>query len=94
MTIKVELELTLFHRHLIGVQQEGVLKVSKTHVRRPPYPAQLLQQIGELVQSSRNVDELAMEFGCHVSSILSWVRKVRLNRPARITPNMAPSVAA
>ena len=92
MTIKVELELTLFHRHLID-QQEGVLKVSKPHVRRPPYPAQLLQQIGELVQSSRNVDELVMEFGCHVSSILSWVRKVRLNRPARITPNMAPSVA-
>ena len=88
--LELELELTLFHGHLID-QQEGVLKVSELHVPKPQYPAQLLQQIGELVQSSRNADELTMEFGCHISSILSWVRKVRLNRPARITPNMALS---
>jgi transposase len=29
----------------------------------------------ELVRSGRNPSDLSKEFGCHVTSILSWVRK-------------------
>ena len=36
----------------------------------------------ELVRSGRTPSELSKEFGCHVTSILSWVRKARLNLPA------------
>ena len=36
----------------------------------------------ELVQTGRNPNEPAREFGCHVTSILSRVRKARLNLPA------------
>ncbi len=41
---------------------------------KPPYPAQFRQQIVELVQAGRKPSELAKEFGCHVTTILSWVR--------------------
>ena len=56
--------------------------MSKPHAPKPPYAAQFRQQMVELVQSGRNPNELAREFGCHVTSILSWVRKARLNLPA------------
>ena len=56
--------------------------MSKPHASKPPYPAQFRQQMVELVQCGRNPNELAREFGCHVTSILSWVRKARLNLPA------------
>ena len=52
------------------------------HTPKPPYSAAFRQQMVELVQSGRNPNELAREFGCHVTSILSWVRKARLNLPA------------
>lgn len=41
---------------------------------KPPYPAQLREQMIELVRASRKPGELAKEFGCHATSILSWVR--------------------
>ena len=44
----------------------------------------------ELVQSGRNPNELAREFGCYVTSILSWVRKARLGLPAGIVPLALP----
>ena len=56
--------------------------MSKAHVSKPPYPAQFREQMVELVQAGRNPNGLAKEFGCHVTSILSWVRKAQLNRPA------------
>jgi transposase len=56
--------------------------MSKPHTPKPPYPAQFREQMVELVQAGRNPNELAREFGCHVTSILSWVRKARLMRPA------------
>jgi transposase len=56
--------------------------MSKPYVSKPPYPAQFRQQMVELVQAGRNPNELAREFGCHATSILSWVRKARLNLPA------------
>ena len=54
----------------------------KPHIPKPPYSAAFRQQLVELVQAGRNPNELAREFGCHVTSILSWVRKARLNLPA------------
>ena len=53
----------------------------KPHTPKPPYSAQFREQMVELVQAGRNPNELAREFGCHVTSILSWVRKAGLNRP-------------
>lgn len=56
--------------------------MSKPHLPKPPYPTAFRQQMVELVQTGRNPNELAREFGCHVTSILSWVRKARLSLPA------------
>ena len=64
--------------------------MSKPHVPKPPYPAQFRQQMIELVQSGRNPNELAREFGCHVTSILSWVRKARLNLSASDATPVVP----
>lgn len=55
--------------------------MSKPHIPRPPYPAQFRQQMVELVQAGRSASELAREFGPHVTSILSWVRKAGLTVP-------------
>ena len=41
---------------------------------KPPYPAQFREQMVELVRAGRKPGELAKEFGCHATSILSWVR--------------------
>jgi transposase len=66
--------LTPFHGHLI-VQQIGV-----RHVKyQPPYPVEFRQQLVELVQAGRSVRELSAEFGPHLTSILSWVRKAGVN---------------
>jgi len=40
---------------------------------KPPYAAEFRQQMVELVQAGRKPAELAKEFGCHVSSIHSWI---------------------
>jgi transposase len=42
---------------------------------KPPYPPQFHQQMVELVAAGRKPSELAKEFGCHETSILSWVRR-------------------
>ena len=62
----------------------------KPHTPKPPYSAQFREQMVELVQTGRNPIELAREFGCHVTSILSWVRKERLNLPAGSIPPELP----
>ena len=41
---------------------------------KPPYPAQFREQMVELVRTGKRPTELAKEFGCHATSILSWVR--------------------
>ena len=51
---------------------------------KPPYPAQFRQQMIELVASGRRPSELAKEFGCHETSILSWMRA------AKVTDATAP----
>lgn len=42
---------------------------------KPPYAQAFRGQMVELVRTGRQPSELAAEFGCHVTSILSWVRK-------------------
>jgi transposase len=42
---------------------------------KPPYPPQFRQQMVELVAAGRKPSELAKEFGCHETSILSWLRR-------------------
>ena len=41
---------------------------------KPPYPAQFREQMVELARAGKKPGELAKEFGCHATSILSWVR--------------------
>ena len=45
---------------------------------KPPYSAQFRQQMIELVQAGRKPSELAQEFGCHVTSLQSWVKQANL----------------
>ena len=49
--------------------------MNKKHTPKPPYPAQFREQMIELVRAGRTPGELAREFGCHVTSILNWVRR-------------------
>ncbi|MEY4979419.1 MAG: hypothetical protein RLZZ352_1689 [Pseudomonadota bacterium] len=51
-------------------------------IPKPPYPAAFRQQMVELVQAGRKPSELAQEFGCHVTSILAWVRRAGVIIPA------------
>jgi transposase len=62
-------------------------------IPKPPYPAEFRQQMVELVQAGRKPSELAKEFGCHASSILSWVRQLSTGSPGTVS-NTAPLNAA
>jgi transposase len=46
----------------------------RKHNPKPPYPVQFRQQMIDLVATGRRPSELAREFGCHETSILSWIR--------------------
>lgn len=49
---------------------------------KPPYPPEFRQQMVELASAGRRPRELAKEFGCHETSILSWVRIARAATPS------------
>ena len=49
--------------------------MSRKYNPKPPYPDAFRQQMVELVNAGRKPGELAKEFGCHETSILSWVRR-------------------
>ena len=59
---------------------------------KPPYPAQFLQQMVELVAAGKKPSELAKEFGCHETSILSWVRRAAAS--VESSANVAPGLHA
>ncbi len=63
---------------------------------KAPYPAQFRQQMIDLVAIGRKPSELAREFGCHETSILSWMRaaKERDAAPAATSQNWAALNAA
>jgi len=58
---------------------------------KPAYPAQFRQQMIDLVAIGRSPRELSREFGCHETSILSWMRaaKARESTPAAADQNSA-----
>jgi transposase len=68
----------------------------RNHNPKPPYPAQFRQQMIDLVATGRSPRELAREFGCHETSILSWIRaaKERDAAPAAAPQNSAALNAA
>ena len=56
--------------------------MAKPHTPKMSYAAQFRQQMVDIEQARRTPNGLAREFGCDVTSILSWVRKARLGLPA------------
>jgi transposase len=62
----------------------------KNYNPKPPYPAEFRQQMVELVAAGRRPSELAKEFGCHETSILSWVRIARAATPS--LSNLPPTL--
>ena len=54
--------------------------------KRKPYPEQFRLQMVELVKAGRKPRELALEFGCHESSITEWVRRYAGGTPSTVTP--------
>ena len=51
--------------------------MSRQNNPKPPYPAQFRQQMIDLIATGRRPSELAKEFGCHETSILSWMRAAK-----------------
>jgi transposase len=70
--------------------------MSRPNNSKAPYPVQFRQQMVELVATGRRPSELAREFGCHETSILSWLRaaKEAEGTPAATTGSSAPLNAA
>lgn len=66
--------------------------MSKPHTPKPPYPAQFREQMIDLVRAGRKPGELAREFGCHVTSILNWVREANASRG--VTPTQSGALSA
>jgi transposase len=67
--------------------------MQKHHIPKPPYPAQFRQQMIDLVATGRRPSELAREFGCHETSILSWMRAAKGADGAPSAPATANSSA-
>jgi transposase len=67
-------------------------EVNKSHTHKPPYPAQFREQMIELVRAGRKPGELAREFGCHVTSILDWVRQA--DAVSGVSPGEAGALSA
>ena len=53
--------------------------------KRAPYPEQFRLQMVELVKAGRKPRELAIEFGCHETSITEWVRRYAGGTPSTVT---------
>ena len=64
------------------------------HNRNPkqPYPSLFREQMIELVRTGRKPGDLAKEFGCHVSSIMNWMR--RADEASGIAPLQAGAPSA
>ena len=60
---------------------------------KPPYPAQFREQMVELVRAGKKPAELAKEFGCHATSIGTWVRQSKIDAAGDASPD-APLTTA
>jgi transposase len=58
---------------------------------QPSYTPEFRQQMVDLVLSGRSPLQLSKEFGCHQSSIQSWVRIHKVNSGASVSSSSAPS---
>jgi len=56
---------------------------------KPPYAQAFREQMVELVRSGRAPSELSKKFGCHATSILSWVRQAGGAGAATLPANVA-----
>jgi transposase len=56
---------------------------------KPPYSQGFRDQMVELVRSGRSPSDLSKEFGCHVTSILSWIRKAGGTGATRLPVDVA-----
>ena len=56
---------------------------------KPPYAQAFRDQMVDLVRSGRKPSELSKEFGCHMTSILSWVRKAGGSGATTLPANVA-----
>ena len=56
---------------------------------KPPYAQAFRDQMVELVRSGRTPSELSKEFGCHATSILSWVRHAGGSGATALPANVA-----
>ncbi|MDI9334946.1 MAG: transposase [Cytophagales bacterium] len=54
--------------------------------KNKPYPEQFRLQMVELVKAGKKPRELAIEFGCHETSITAWVRHYAGGTPSTVTP--------
>ena len=54
--------------------------------KNKPYPQQFRLQMVELVKAGRKPRELAIEFGCHETSITEWVRRYAGGTPSTVMP--------
>ena len=66
--------------------------MSKAQPPKPPYTAQFREQMIELVRAGRKPGELAREFGCHVTSILNWVRQAEAS--GSVMPTQSGTLSA
>jgi transposase len=57
---------------------------------KQPYAQAFRDQMVELVRSGRKPRDLSKEFGCHVTSILSWVRQSSDGGCAALPASAAP----
>jgi transposase len=57
---------------------------------KQPYPQAFRDQMVELVRSGRKPSELSKEFGCHSTTILSWVRQAAGSSAATLVVSSAP----
>ncbi len=64
---------------------------------KPPYPAQFRQQMIGTGSVWAQTQRVSQEFGCHETSILSWIRAARVTEaapPTATTPQSLPLNAA
>ena len=53
---------------------------------KPAYPAEYRQQLVELVHAGRSCNNVAKEFGVHVTTVAKWVRLSRRSSAAAPAP--------
>lgn len=56
-------------------------------IKQGAYPAEFRQQIVELAKAGRSHSDLAREFGCHATSIGTWVRQSQVDATGDSSPD-------